>query len=128
MNKKFGGVIWTNHALERLRQRGISQSDAFITYNRPDDKRYASAKGAWVCTKKVGRQIIEVVTSQNKRKEWVIMSVWSKPAYDAFAKENSISNFIGKIVQKFMEKLFGKLQKKFRKKKSSSHQIQFFLF
>lgn len=117
MANKFGGVIWTNHALERLRQRDISQSNAYATFNRPDDKRYASTKGAWVCTKKVGGQIIEVVASQNERKEWVIMSVWSKSAYGTLTKESSVSSFVGKIVQKIMEKLFGKWQKKFSKRR-----------
>jgi GR25 family glycosyltransferase involved in LPS biosynthesis len=115
MNNRFGGVIWTNHALERLNQRGISQSDAFVTFDRPDDKRYAATKGAWVCTKKVGRQLIEIVTSQNERKEWVIMSVWSKPIYGLSYRENFLTDFLEKIVQKVLTRLFGKWQKKFSK-------------
>lgn len=115
MDNRFGGIIWTNHALQRLRERGISQSDAYITYDRPDDKRYAATKGAWVCTRRVGNQIIEVVASQNERKEWVIMSVWSKPIYETFTKKSSSVSFPEKIVQKILQKLFGRWQKKFSK-------------
>lgn len=115
MNNRFGGVIWTNHTLERLRERKISQSQAYLAYDRPDNKRYAATKGAWVCTRKVGPQIIEVVASQNERKEWVIMSVWSKPAFGFTAKENKIVSFGEKIVQKILKRLFGRRQEKFKK-------------
>ena len=27
-DRNYGGVIWTNHALERLNKRGIKQGDA----------------------------------------------------------------------------------------------------
>ena len=46
MDNKFGGVIWTNHALKRLKERKISQGDAWATFRRPEQSRYAKAKGA----------------------------------------------------------------------------------
>lgn len=81
MDKNFGGVIWTNHALKRLAERGISQSDAWATFRRPDQSRYAKARGAWVYYKTYGNQKIEVVAKQDERKEWIILSVWSRPVY-----------------------------------------------
>ncbi|MBI2268125.1 MAG: DUF4258 domain-containing protein [Candidatus Blackburnbacteria bacterium] len=81
MDRNFGGVIWTNHALQRLRERGIKQSDAWVCWRSPDQSRTASAKGAWVYYKTFGNERIEVVASQNERKEWVILSVWSRPLY-----------------------------------------------
>lgn len=80
MNQKYGGVIWTNHALERLRQRGIKQGDAWATLKHPDRSRYAATKGAWVYYKNWGSERIEVVAKKNERKEWLILSVWSRPA------------------------------------------------
>ena len=79
MDKNFGGVVWTNHALDRLRERAISQGDAWATFQRPDQSRYAAAKGAWVYYKTYSDQKIEVVAKQNDRKEWVILTVWSRP-------------------------------------------------
>ncbi len=78
MDKKFGGVIWTNHALERLKSRGLTQSDVWAVWRRPDNTRFAQTKGAWVYYRTFGGQRIEVVAKQNEKKEWVIMSVWSK--------------------------------------------------
>ncbi|KKR09982.1 MAG: hypothetical protein UT38_C0017G0001, partial [Microgenomates group bacterium GW2011_GWA2_39_19] len=48
MDQHYGGVIWTNHALQRLRERGIKQGDAWVTWRRPDKSRYATAQGAWI--------------------------------------------------------------------------------
>ncbi len=91
MDKNFGGVIWTNHALKRMRERGIKQGDAWATWRRPDQSRYAKARGAWVYYKTFGNQKIEVVAKRNKslrpggpqaRGEWIIVSVWSRPVFE----------------------------------------------
>ncbi len=82
MDNKFGGVIWTNHALARLNERGIKQGDAWATWKNPDQSRYAASKNAWVYYKTYGKDKIEVVAKQNERKEWLILSVWSKPVYE----------------------------------------------
>jgi len=88
MDNKFGGVIWTNHALQRLRERGIKQGDAWATWSRPDQSRYAKSKGAWVYYKTYGNQKIEVVAKQNEKKEWIILSVWSRPVFEKSQKSH----------------------------------------
>lgn len=80
MDQRFGGVIWTKHALSRLGQRGLPQSEVFAVWRRPDDVRYAKAKEAWIYYRTFGNRKIEVVARQNEKKEWIIMSVWSKYA------------------------------------------------
>lgn len=116
MDNRYGGVIWTNHALERLRERGVSQSDAFVTFNNPSQTRHASTKNAWVYYRDFKNYRLEVVAAQNERKQWVIMSVWSKPLWSVHLQENPLSAWLSKIVQKLMQKLFGGLQKKFSSK------------
>jgi hypothetical protein len=78
MNRNFGGIIWTNHTLQRLKERGIKQGDAWATWNRPDQSKYAANKGAWVYYKTYGNQRIEVVAKKNEKGEWIVLSVWSK--------------------------------------------------
>lgn len=83
MDRNYGGVIWTNHALQRLQERGIKQGDAWATWRNPDQSRKGSNEnGSWVYYKTYGDQKIEVVAKQNEKKEWIIMSVWSKPVYE----------------------------------------------
>lgn len=77
MDKNFGGVIWTNHALKRLRERGLKQGDAWATFRRPARSKYAASKRAWVYYRTYGDQRIEVVAKKNEKGEWLILSVWS---------------------------------------------------
>jgi hypothetical protein len=83
MDNHFGGVIWTNHAISRMRQRGIKQGDAWATWNRPEQSRKGSgaSQGAWVYYRTWGNQKIEVVAKQNEKREWIVISVWSDPVY-----------------------------------------------
>ncbi|MBU0569940.1 DUF4258 domain-containing protein [Patescibacteria group bacterium] len=77
MQNNYGGIIWTNHALSRMRERGIKQSDAWATWKRPDNSRYAKKKGAWVYHRTFRNKKIEVVAKKNEKKEWIVLSVWS---------------------------------------------------
>lgn len=101
MNKNFGGVIWTNHVLSRMRERGIKQGDAWAAFRRPDQTKYAKVKGAWVYYKTWSNQKMEVIAKQNVHKEWIILSVWSKPSstraspvYDKKSKPESFWKLI----------------------------------
>lgn len=78
MDRNFGGVIWTNHALTRMRERGIKQGDVWVTFRRPNQSRFAQSQGAWIYYRDFGEVRIEVVAKQNEKKEWLILSVWSK--------------------------------------------------
>ncbi len=80
MDNKYGGVVWTNHALQRLRERNVKQGDAWATWNRPEQSR-KGVSGNWVYYRTYGNERIEVVAKQNEKKEWLILSVWSKPVY-----------------------------------------------
>lgn len=110
MDKNFGGVIWTNHALQRLRERGIKQGDAWATFKRPDQSRYAASKGAWVYYKTYGNQKVEVVAKQNEKKEWIILSVWSKPVYDNGKKTTYRKDL--DLLDKTLEKFLGRFKRK----------------
>lgn len=94
MDKKFGGVIWTNHALKRLRERGIKQGDAWATFRRPGQSEYAKAKNAWVYHKTYGNQKIEVVAKKNERGKWIILSVLSKPVFGSKKKVKPLRKLI----------------------------------
>ncbi len=112
MDKKYKGVIWTTHALERMRERGIKQGDAWATFRRPDKSRYSKRKGAWVYYRTWPRktsngvknnQKIEVVATKNEKspaqrtsgpgEEWVILSVWSKPVREKVRKKGKTPSF-----------------------------------
>jgi len=103
MKKDYGGVIWTNHAIERMVQRGIKQGDAWATWKRPASSKYEPQKGAYVFRRLYGNQEIEVVAKKNEKKQWLIISVWSN-----ISRDNSIPKSKKSILQLIKEVLFKK--------------------
>ncbi|MBU0572491.1 DUF4258 domain-containing protein [Patescibacteria group bacterium] len=100
MERNFGGVVWTNHALKRLTERNISQGDAWAAFRRPEQSEYAKAKGAWIYYKTYGNQRIEVVAKQNEKKEWIILSVWSRQVFKKTKKMDSLAKLLWKRIFK----------------------------
>jgi hypothetical protein len=94
MNKNFGGIIWTNHSLEKLRERKIKQGDAWAAWKNPEQSRKAKIPGAWIYYRTYGNKRIEVVAKQNEKKEWIILSVWSRPVYGKEKKKKSFIRFL----------------------------------
>jgi hypothetical protein len=109
MDKNYGGAIWTNHALDRLKQRGIKQSDAWATFNRPEQSRPASTRGATIYYRRYGNERLEVVASKNDQGTWVIMTVWSRPLFQKkYSKHHPTSSFWDRLLESFLGKIFGK--------------------
>ena len=102
MNNDFGGIKWTNHALQRMRERNIKQGDAWTTWRRPDQSRKGKS-GKWVYYKTYGDTKIEVVATQNEKKEWVVLSVWSKKVFGEKPKKQKDS-----LLKTIFKKLFKK--------------------
>lgn len=99
MDREYKGVVWTNHALKRLKERGIKQGDAWATFNRPDSSRYARARGAWIYYKTWKAQKIEVVAKKNPKGEWLVLSVWSRPD-NASQKRHKVKPFLIRLLEK----------------------------
>jgi hypothetical protein len=99
MDKNYGGVIWTNHALERLRQRNIKQGDAWSTWKRPESSEYNKSEGVWVYRRNFGNEQIDVVAKQSENGKWLILSVWSKGKNSYGLRKNK--NFYYSVVPLF---------------------------
>lgn len=98
MDKQFGGVIWTNHVLQRLKERDIKQGDAWAAWKRPDSSRYSSQEGAWVYQRKFGNQMIEVVAKKNEKDQWIILSAWQKQYFGKSVKEQTFLQKLKKLI------------------------------
>ncbi|OGD62468.1 hypothetical protein A2160_00075 [Candidatus Beckwithbacteria bacterium RBG_13_42_9] len=93
MDKNYGNVIWTNHVLQRLTERHISQADSWATWRNPDNSRYAASRSAWVYYRTIGGKKFEVVAKKNKQGQWVILSVWCKPVFKNKSKQSKSNSF-----------------------------------
>lgn len=114
MKTRYMNAIFTNHAINRLYNRGITQSDAWYTFQHPDGSLPGKTLGSRKFYKNYGKQRIEVIAKKNEKGEWVILSCWSKLIGDGkpiFRKET----FLEKIIKKGLDKL-GKLIQKRKQK------------
>lgn len=109
MKTYYGGAIFTNHAIQRLYERGIAQSDAWYTFQHPDGQLPGTSPGSIKYYKDYGGQRIEVIAKQNEKREWIILSCWSKlvgsgrPIFPQ--RENLFWSLTKKIGKKFWEKI-----------------------
>jgi len=76
---KYGGIIWTNHALERLGQRGLSQDLAWQTYKHPDKKLTGKNPGTTEYQKSFGNSLVTVIAKPNDDGSWIVLSNWIDP-------------------------------------------------
>ncbi len=77
--REYGGVIWTDHALERIGQRGLTQSIASSTVSQPDEIVSGKKPGTHEYTKKVGTSTVTVITALANEGKPLVLSVWVDP-------------------------------------------------
>src|SRR5690349_16106475 len=75
----YGGVIWTNHALQRLKERRLPQKMVLETFNAPDNRFNGKQPGTLEYEKRIGNYFVTLIAKQNERKEWLILSCWVEP-------------------------------------------------
>ena len=112
MKARYMNTIFTKHAIARLYNRGISQSDAWYVFQHPDGSLPGKAPGSRKFYKNYGEQRIEVVAKQNEKGEWVILSAWSKvkgAGKSLFPRKESL---LERIVNKILTKLLPQSPKK----------------
>lgn len=75
----YGGVIWTNHVIAKMRDRGLSQDTAWVTFKHPDRTFLGKKPHTSEFQKQFDRACVTVIATQNDKKEWVVISAWIDP-------------------------------------------------
>jgi hypothetical protein len=75
----FGGLIFTNHALQRLQERQFPQQMVVDTFHNPDQRISAKQPGAYEYRRRFDKSTVTVITKQNDRGEWLVLSCWIDP-------------------------------------------------
>src|SRR3989338_710566 len=70
--------IWTNHVIQRLKDRKIPQNFVSKTVSNPD-KTSSSNEGGLEYRKKFGNKTVHAIVKENERGERVILSCWINP-------------------------------------------------
>ena len=74
----YGGLIFTNHALTRMRDRGLPKEKAWEAFRNPDTTGERK-EGANEYKKRYDKYLVTLIAKQNERKEWIIISAWVDP-------------------------------------------------
>jgi hypothetical protein len=75
----FGGVIWTNHALERLKQRNMTQNMAFEAFSNADRVIPGKKLHTTEYQKRINNYFVTVIATKNEKNEWILLSCWVDP-------------------------------------------------
>lgn len=75
---QYFDLIFTLHAQDQLRNRGIKIEQAWKTFNRPD-RTQKGKLGGLEFKREFDDYKISVVAIQNPKDKWVVKSVWRDP-------------------------------------------------
>lgn len=92
----YGGFIWTNHALERIGQRGLSQEMAWSSIEHYDTYRVGKQYGTTEYEKRFGNSKVTVIVKVNEKNEKVVISCWIDPPYygtDDYYKKQAYNRY-----------------------------------
>ena len=106
MQQYYGGIIWTNHALKRMDERGLKQETAYDAFNHPDASQKGSERDSVQYRKKFGDKLVTVVAKQNEKNEWVIISAWIDPPMPGSIDEKRKAAYRNYQKASFWMKLF----------------------
>ena len=82
MNKQYKNLVFTTHALERLKERSLSQDTVYQAVNRPDfQKDIGDTKTKFFKTIRT-RKVQVIGTYLSKEKKWLVVSVWVRGEED----------------------------------------------
>ncbi len=109
MERKYLNLIFTNHAINRLYNRGITQAKAYETFSNPDGQLPGKIAGSIKFYKNYGKQRIEVVAKKNEKGEWVVFSCWSKFKEKTPYLKNKLAY---QYQEPLLQKIIGRLVKK----------------
>lgn len=77
MQNEYRGLIFTNHVLERMRERGITKENIWETMTTPD--KQDSIKNEDRRSKTFQDYEVTVVFKHSDKRETIIISAWSDP-------------------------------------------------
>ncbi|MBI4080542.1 MAG: hypothetical protein HY430_02110 [Candidatus Levybacteria bacterium] len=107
--REYKGAIWTNHALNRLSDRGLTQDIAASAFQHPDTSKPGQNNGSQVYQKYYGRSLVSVVAKKNERGEWLILSCWAEPPITTSGgtrqQEGQEGSFLKKVLHAFSKQL-----------------------
>lgn len=76
---KISDVVFTNHAIQRMSQRGVSGDWVWQVVKSPEISVAGKEKHTTEFTKRFGEHTVTAIGKKNDLGEWVVLSVWMDP-------------------------------------------------
>lgn len=76
----YGNLIWTHHAIDRMKNRGLSQDMAREAFAKPDRTIPGKTHGSFEYQKHFGSSRVTIIAKQNEKYEWIVLSAWIDPS------------------------------------------------
>lgn len=108
MDRYFGNVIWTNHILKRMKERGLSQQDVLWVFEHPDRTIAASSSGAYRFFRDYHGTRVEIVAKKGDDGRWILMSCWTKSFVGKARHPVGKWSFLWRIPEFIVKTLLGK--------------------
>jgi len=117
MKRNYLGIIFTDHAINRLYNRNIDQYDAWYTMKNADEIQSGKTTGSKKFIKNYQDQRIEVIAKKNNQNEWVVISCWTRNQGTGKPIFKQDGDFVEKMVTKGLIKMVSLIGSLFKKKK-----------
>lgn len=76
---KINDVVFTNHSIDRLKERGITGEMVWNTVRFSDINHPGKQKHTTEFIKKIGDKKVTSICKKNEIGEWVVLSAWIDP-------------------------------------------------
>lgn len=116
MKRNYLGIIFTDHAINRLYNRNIDQYDAWYTVKNHDGAASGKTDGSKKFFKNYKDQRIEVIAKKNRQGEWVVLSCWAKNQGTGKPIFRKDKDAIEKFITKALVNTVGLIGKLFKRK------------
>lgn len=114
LQREYGDTIWTDHAMERMGKRGLTQELALQAFNSPDSQSKGTKPGTQKFSKQIGKSTVTVIAKRNESGKWLILSCWVMPPLTVWGSKEDENyqkfkqaGFWGKLWYTFKKQIFG---------------------
>jgi len=99
MKKEYLGVIFTDHAINRLHNRKVGQQKAYQTLKNPQKRQPGKTSGSFKFSRDFGDYLLQLVAKKDDKNQWIILTCWVKDS--PLRKRTKRTNFFNWLLRAF---------------------------
>ena len=100
MKKEYQGVIFTNHALNRLYNRQVGQQKACLTLKKPQKKEPGKTLGSFKFSRDFDDYLLQLIAKKNNQNQWIILTCWVKDKSPR--RQTKKRSFLSRLLKSFL--------------------------